>query len=151
MRDQEALAFVEDHGIVTESARSSVPSLAEEVAGGPISGSWWAHPRHREIFRLTRVVRGSRDVLVCRFADGKVTYVHRRLWPYLVRLASKLDLEALASIREIHTPAGKHVVEEIPYPDWVPHDVMQQAEAISEEEAEAEIERWLHTRSKGFS
>ena len=148
MNNVEALAFVERHGIVTESARTSVPSLAEEVAGGPISGSWWAHSQHRQIFRLTRVVRGSRDVLVCRLADGKVTYVHRRLWPHLVKLATEFDSQALASVREIHTSAGRHAVEETPYPEWVPQDVMQQADAVSAEEAEAALGPVLSARRK---
>lgn len=143
MNDLEALAFVEKHGIVTESARTSVPNLAEEVVGAPVSGSWWAHPLHNEIFGLTRVVRSSPDVLVCRLARGKVTYVHRRLWPHLVKLASEFDPGALASIRENHTPTGRHVVQETAYPDWVPQDVVQQAEAISREEAEAALEPFL--------
>src|SRR3990172_13285839 len=81
MTPKEALAFVKTNGVVLESGRGSVPSLAEAVACGPIRGSWWAHPKGNDIFLCSRAVRQSPDVLVCRLVGGKVTYVHRRLWP----------------------------------------------------------------------
>jgi hypothetical protein len=147
MSEQEALDFVEGHGVVTESARASVPSLAETVTGGPISGSWWAHPCSHEIFRLTRAVRRSPDILVCRLVAGKVTYVHRRIWPYLVRLASRFDRKQLSAIEEIHTPSGRHVVKETPFPGWVSDEIVSKAQELSEEEALAVLEQVLGTLS----
>ena len=58
---REATAFIRKHGVVLEAARGPVPSLAEAVAGGPIRGSWWSHPKGRAIFALTRAVRASDD------------------------------------------------------------------------------------------
>ena len=84
MTAAEALAFVRKHGVVLEAATGPVPSLASAIAGAPIRGSWWSHAKGREIFKLTRAVRDSPDILVCRLVDGKVTYVHRRLWAALV-------------------------------------------------------------------
>jgi len=54
-----------------------VPSLAQAVAGGAIKGSWWGHAKGHEIFWLTRAMRDSPDVLVCRLVGSKVTDVHR--------------------------------------------------------------------------
>jgi hypothetical protein len=121
------LAFVKAQGVVLESARGPVPSLAEAIAGKPIRGSYWAHPKAHDIFLCSRVIRQSADVLVCRLVCGKVTYVHRRLWPALARLAARLDAEKLASIREVHTPTGKHEVHTTPFSDWVPGDVKRAA------------------------
>jgi hypothetical protein len=143
MNAKEALNFVKEHGIVTESARASVPSLAQAIVGGPISGSWWAHPRSREIYRLINVVRDSSDVLVCRLVDGKVTYVHRRLWPHLARLADSFPPKRICAILEIHTESGKHKVEETPFADWLSQEVISQANNIREEEALAEIGQFL--------
>ena len=85
--------FVRRHGIVLESAKGDeVPTLAEDIAGGPIRGSWWCHPRGRQIFAATRRKRESSDILVCRLLNGKITYVHRRLWPALVRLSNELGV-----------------------------------------------------------
>ncbi len=87
MTPRAALAFIRRHGVVLESAQGPVPNLAEAIAAGRIHGSWWGHTKGQEIFRLTRAVRDSGDILVCRLVGHKITYVHRRLWPVLVRLA----------------------------------------------------------------
>lgn len=135
MTPKQAVAFVAAHGVVLESARGPVPSLAEAVAGEPIRGSYWGHPKANDIFLCSRAIRRSADVLVCRLVGGKVTYVHRRLWPALVRLAPRFDVDRLAAIQEVHTPSGKHEVHSTAYPDWVTQDVTRAAEQLTEEEA----------------
>src|SRR5216683_1727711 len=135
MTPKQAIAFVEANGVVLESGRGAVPSLAEAIAGAPIRGSWWAHPRASTVFLCSRAIRESADVLVCRLAGGKVTYVHRRLWPALVRLAGRFDADRLSAIQEVHTPTGKHEVHTTAYPDWVTADVRRAAEELTEKEA----------------
>src|ERR1700736_1466812 len=107
MTPAQALAFVRRHGVVLESGSGPVPSLTAAIAGGPIRGSWWAHALRREMFSLTRSVRDSPDVLVCRLVDGKVTFVHRRLWPALVRLAGRFFKDRLAAVEGGATRNGK--------------------------------------------
>ena len=135
MTPEEAVAFVEKHGLVLESARGPVPNLAEAVAGEPIRGSWWGHPEAHKILLCRRAVRASPDVLVCRLLGGKVTYAHRRLWPALVRLAERFDRSRIASIQEVHTASGKHEVHTTAFPDWVPADVQSAAKDLTEEKA----------------
>ncbi len=135
MTPRQAVAFVRKHGVVLEAAAGPVPSLAEAVAGGPIRGSWWAHPRSHEIFELTRAVRDSEDVLVCCLVDGKITYVHRRLWASLVRAAKRLPQKRLAQIHEVHTTSGRHVTKELAFPKWVRGEVSAEASRLSDEEA----------------
>ena len=94
-------------------------------------------------FALTRIVRDCDDVLVCRMADGKVTFVHRRLWPALIRLADRFPHERLAQLREEHTPSGRHIVRTTAFPDWVSRDVSVLAGKLSEAEALAQIGRLL--------
>src|SRR5690349_21230715 len=106
MKPKQSIAFVKANGVVLESGRGPVPSLAEAIAGKPIRGSWWAHPKANIIFLCSRAIRRSADVLVCRLVGGKVTYVHRCLWPALVRLAGLFDADRLAMIDEIHTRSG---------------------------------------------
>lgn len=48
----EELDWVREQGVVMQSARGPVPSLAERIAGGPIRGSWWGHPSGHEIYRV---------------------------------------------------------------------------------------------------
>ena len=124
MNTADALRFVEEHGVVLESARHSrVPSLAEAVAGGPIHGSWWSHPKGRAIFAATRALREAPDVLVCRVVDGKISFAHERVWPALVKLAAEFPRKDLARkmillVRQINAnfpgtgvfPQGQQVV-----------------------------------------
>ena len=63
MTSKQGMAFVRRHGVVLQAARGPVPSLAEAVAGGPIRGSWWGHPKGHEIFRVADAVSQSDDVL----------------------------------------------------------------------------------------
>ncbi|MBI4626875.1 MAG: hypothetical protein HY736_27095 [Verrucomicrobia bacterium] len=139
MRPTQAHAWLKKCGIAVESARATVPSLAREVAGEPLRGSWWAHPKGHEIFVLSRAIRRSPDVLVCRLVDRKITYVHRRLWPTLVALAARFSKPRLAALQEVHTPAGKHKLLVTPFPDWVPNEVRRAAQKHSEKEAAAQL------------
>src|SRR4029450_8879361 len=124
---EDALAFVRQHGVVLASAKGSAPRLTEAIVGEHIKGSWWAHPKSRHIYSILRAVTDSEDVLVCRLIDGKITLVHRRLWPSLVRLAERFAPEQLAQVREEHTPSGRHASRIVPFPQWGPPAVSGQA------------------------
>ncbi|MGH8033882.1 MAG: hypothetical protein ACREO9_01565 [Lysobacterales bacterium] len=142
MTPQQGLAFVEQHGIVLQSARGPVPSLAEAIAGGPIRGSWWGHAKGKEIFRLSGYISEHPEVLECTLIDGKVTYVHRRLWPALVKLASRFGKNELDRVWNEHTPGGAHRARRIPFPQWVPDEIMKHAERLSIVEAEEILSGW---------
>ena len=143
MTPRQALAFVRKHGVVLESAQGPVPSLAEAIAGEPIRGSWWAHPSAHLIFELTRAVRDSENVLVCRVVQGKVTFVHERVWPALVRLAPRFRKAWLARITEVHTASGRHVVRSQAFPKWVPSEVRAAGSRLSEAQALRSFRRWV--------
>ena len=140
---EEALAFVRRHGVVLASAKGTAPRLTEAIAGESITGSWWAHPKSHHIFSILGAVTDSDQVLVCRLVGGKITLVHRRLWPSLVRLAKCFTPEQLAQVREEHTPSGRHVSRLVPFPDWVPADVSAQAGAVEEQQALAALGAWI--------
>jgi hypothetical protein len=139
MKPKQALAWIKECGIAVESARASVPNLADAVAGEPIRGSWWAHPKGNEIFMLSRAIRRSPDILVCRLVDGKITYVHRRLWPALVRLAHRFSSARLAAVTEVHTAAGRHQVHVTQFPKWVPKNALAAANQLSEQAALSQL------------
>jgi hypothetical protein len=138
----DAIAFVERHGVVLASARGPVPRLTEAIVGGAVSGSWWSHPEGKRIFAILGTVADSKDVLVCRLVDGKVTFVHRRLWPALVRLANRFEPGRVSQVHEEHTASGRHVAREVPFPDWVPAQIAKRASALSEEDALEALGAW---------
>ncbi len=139
----DALAFVREHGVVLASARGPAPRLTEAITGEAINGSWWAHPQSHRIHAILGTVADSEQVHVCRLINGKITLVHRRLWPSLVRLADHFAPEQLARVRDEHTASGRHVSREVPFPQWVPPDVRQEAQTISEQEALATFGTWV--------
>jgi hypothetical protein len=61
------------------------------VAGNRVEGSWWGHPKGREIWYALRQLDAHGDVLVTRLISGKITFIHRRLWP---------DFLAVSAFRE---------------------------------------------------
>lgn len=132
---EQVMAFLHAKGIVLESAQGPVPSLANFIAGEPIRGSWWSHPQSREIFHLSRAVRNSEQVLVSRLVAGKITFIHQRLWPGLVRLSSQFPFHSLAKLHEEHTDSGQHAITEIPFPSWVPSEILTKAGQLTESEA----------------
>lgn len=131
MKRRDALTFIKTHGVVLMSARGPVPSLAEAIAGAPFRGSWWGHPRAHLMYGVFEAIYGSRQVLVCRLVGGKVTFVHRRLWPALARLAGRLPKRGLAAVREEHTVRGRHRTVVTAFPRWVPAQVLSRARRLS--------------------
>jgi hypothetical protein len=144
MRNADALELLRQQGVLLESAQGPIPNLAELVAGQKIRGRWWAHPAGHSIFRVTRYLRSSPEVLTCCLVNGKITFVHRRLWPALVRLASYFDAPRLAAVREVHTPSGSHRRETTAFPDWVPADVIETAASLSTREAREQLASLLN-------
>ena len=138
-RPRDPVGWVREHGVVLQSAKGPVPNLAEHVAGEPIKGSWWGHPRSHQIYAVLERVDDSPDVVATRLINGRITLIHRRLWPAVVRLADTFPLDRLAEVGEEHTETGAHRRTEVPYPDWVPADVLQAAAELTADEAAAQL------------
>src|SRR5262245_2983114 len=83
---QHVRTALRDRGLLL-LADARLPSVAGLVAGAPVRGSWWSHPSGRAIFAAASRLHDHPDVLACALLGGKVTFVHRRLWPALLTLA----------------------------------------------------------------
>jgi hypothetical protein len=132
-------AVLAERGMLLESARGPIANVAELIAGEPISGSWWAHPASHAILAAINAVADSPDVVRLRLVNGKVTLVHRRVWPSVVRLSAIIPPERLASIEEHHTASGAHRKVETPFPAWVPAEAIEAAAQLTEEQALNEV------------
>ncbi|MBA3464677.1 MAG: hypothetical protein H0T46_32390 [Deltaproteobacteria bacterium] len=137
-------AFIEKHGVVLASAKGAVPSLAEAIAGESIVGSWWSHPKAQVIFDALSDIDDDVDIRCFKLVDGKVTFVHRRLWPALVRLAreGRIPAERAASVQQEHLPTGEHRNIVTPFPDWVPDEVAAAAEQLTADVARKQLGAW---------
>jgi hypothetical protein len=142
MNADEALSFIRKQGVVLASAKGPVPRLTEAIVGGPIKGTWWAHPGSHRIYAVLQAVTASKDVLVCRLVNGKVTLVHRRLWPAVARVAKRFPPDRVSQVQEEHTASGRHASREVSFPKWVPSEVAEQAKIMTEEQALEALGPW---------
>lgn len=67
---------------------SSLPNVATLVTGEPVRGSWWGHSQSHDIFAVDRRLASHPDVLSAKLIAGKVTFVHRGLWPALLTVGT---------------------------------------------------------------
>jgi hypothetical protein len=75
------------------------------------------------------------DVIATRLVNGKITLIHRRVWPALVRVADRFPAERLAAVDEVHTPSGAHRTIETPFPEWIPAEDLDAAALLNVDEA----------------
>ena len=93
----------------------ALPNLCRLVAGERVRGSWWAHPRAQEIFQVYDALEDHPDVLILKLISGKVTYIHRTLWPQIVavgRAREPWQMKGLsAAARKLLAAVGAAPVE----------------------------------------
>jgi hypothetical protein len=128
-------AWIEDQGVVLQSAHGPIPNVAEFIAGEPIRGSWWGHAAGKSIYEILNVLDDDDDIVATRLVNEKITLLHARVWPALVRVSDVLGTQRLCVIRQEHTESGAHRNHEELYPTWVPADAMVAATKLSEAEA----------------
>ncbi len=83
---QEVLTTLKRAGVLLLSDKL-LPSVTTIVAGEPVPGSWWSHPRSHQIYAVATRLGDCEDVTTVKLVLGKVTFVHRRLWPALLAVA----------------------------------------------------------------
>ena len=81
---------LEKHGLllVTDSL---LPSVGGIVAGEPIKGSWWSHPKAQAIYAVVEKLDDDEDVLLTTLVLNKQTFVHARFWRDLLSVAMARD------------------------------------------------------------
>ena len=137
--------LVAKRGVMLASARGPVPSVAEAIAGEPIVGSWWSHPKAHAIFDALCAIDDDGDIKSFKLVDKKITPVHRRLWPALAKLAQEgvLPADRVAAIHQEHMPSGEHRNFTVPFPEWVPASELAAAAGLSVADARAQLGSWV--------
>jgi hypothetical protein len=82
-----AADLVREKRIVLAAGKHPLPTIADHVAGEPVRGNWWSHPKGGAIFAALQTLDHDPFVRICRLVDGRVTFVHASLWPAVLRLA----------------------------------------------------------------
>src|SRR6267142_3049099 len=68
-----------------------LPSVCTLITGAPLHGSWWSHPLAQTIFQVNEKLEDHPDVLITKLISGKVTFVHRNLWPEVVAIGTSKE------------------------------------------------------------
>jgi hypothetical protein len=105
---QKVLRELKLHGVLLQTD-ARLPNVCTLVAGAPIRGSWWAHPKSHEIFRVNGALEDHPDVLVVKLISGKLTYVERSLWPCVVAIGRAREAWQLESL----SPGARKLLEEV--------------------------------------
>jgi hypothetical protein len=83
---EDARAALKNFGLLLMTD-ALLPSVAGLVAGGPVRGSWWAHPQSHAIYALLMKMEHDPAMLAAKLVSSKVTFIHRALWPSLLGVA----------------------------------------------------------------
>jgi hypothetical protein len=84
------LSKILNYGFLLESD-PKLPSVCSLVTGAPLRGSWWSHPLAQTIFQVNEKLEDHPDVLITKLISGKVTFVHRNLWPEIVAIGTSKE------------------------------------------------------------
>ena len=114
MKTSEATNFqiildsLKEFGLLLESD-AKLPSISGLIAGEPVRGSWWGHARAQQIFTVLQQIADHKDVLIVKLVMGKVTFVHRKLWPDIVSIGQARELWQMQKL----SPAVKMLLDQI--------------------------------------
>jgi hypothetical protein len=88
LKDEAAVvAAIEELGLlfVSDPKRKNA---VEVLTGEFPRGSWWTHPEANQIYGILERVEDHPDVLSAKLLAGKVTLIHRALWPALLAVVT---------------------------------------------------------------
>lgn len=104
------LEAIAEHGLLLLQDKK-LANAVTVITGEHLKGSWWSHPRAHEIFNAIEALPED-QVLDTKLVGGKVTFVHRSLWPDL--------LAVVTGEREyqVHTESGRHEKRHEPWEAW---------------------------------
>jgi hypothetical protein len=145
-RATQTLEWISEHGVVLQSARGPVPNVAQFIAGEPIRGSWWGHPAGKEIYAVLSELEDCPDLASTRLINKKVTLLHARVWPSIVRVSDLLGVKRLAAIHSEHTQSGAHHSFEVEYPLWVTEVALDASRSLSVDQAFANLPACLRVQ-----
>ena len=128
---------------------AKLPSVSGLVAGEPLRGSWWAHPRARAIFAVLQQVADHRDVMITRLVSEKLTFVHRALWSDLLSIATAREDWQLRAL----SPEARMLLKMIDQGEQVRSDSLKwpaKYKSVKPGQAVRELEKRLLIHSEEF-
>lgn len=127
MRKKDAGAIADAAAVIAAVAELGVlflsdpkrKSAIEILTGEPPRGSWWSHPAANQIYSLIEGIERHDDVLFAKLLSGKVTLIHRALWPALLAVVTAREPWQIADL----SPGAQQwlaAADAVPPPDPLP-------------------------------
>jgi len=128
---------------------AKLPSVAGLMSGEPVHGSWWGHARAQQIFTVLQQLADHNDVLIAKLVSGKVTFVHRKLWPEVVSIGQAREPWQVRNL----SPAAKMLLEQIDHHGSLLTNALEwpsKFKSIKPGEAVRDLEKRLLIHSEEF-
>src|SRR2546428_3595908 len=106
-----ALAFIKERRVVLSTGRSSLPSLAEAIAGRQLRGSWMANPEVFLIYKVLGKVHRADAIVTAPLILGRETLLDVTLGPAVVRIAG--DPKRCNTARASLPPLAKRLLADV--------------------------------------
>ena len=142
------LKTLKEFGLLLETD-AKFPSVSGLVAGEAVRGSWWTHARSREIFAVLQAVADHKQVLITKLVSGKVTFVHRKLWPDILSVGAARESWQTQKL----LPAAKMLLERIDQEKVLRTDILDwppKFKSVKVGQAVRELEKRLLIHSEEF-
>jgi hypothetical protein len=94
---RQLVSVLRDRGLLLLQDRK-LENAVRILAGETVPGSWWSHPEAASMYETLERVGTHPDVLIAKLVGGKVTFVHRGLWPALLAVATAREPWQIAGL-----------------------------------------------------
>ncbi len=119
-------------GVLLETDRA-FPSITGIMVREPIKGSWWAHPMANDIYALSQRLIAHPDTIFLKLLSGKTSYVHRRLWPELIAIATAQEPWQLGALPR----SAKSMLKKVEERGTLRMDEVKGSRSLKEKSADA--------------
>jgi len=85
---EQSIELLEEIGLLLVRG-TEIPDVCRLVTGKEFKGSWWSNPAAHQIFGVNERLADHPDITLAKLISGKVTFVHRQLWPQLFILGTQ--------------------------------------------------------------
>jgi len=137
----EVFRKISDIGFLLESD-PKLPSVCSIITGELMRGSWWSHPLAQTIFQVNQRLEDHPDVTITKLVSGKVTFVHRTVWPEVFSIGTAREAWQMKEL----SAAAKSLLKEIDKKGVLRTDQIEVSKSTSKQKAgdvARELERKL--------
>src|ERR1700730_17819761 len=86
-----------------------LPNFVSIIIEEPIKGSWWGHPKGKEVFHILERLHDSEEATTAKLVAHKVTFIHKDLWPALAAVGASGEAWQMEHLSDVAKDLLKRV------------------------------------------